>query len=171
MAEERSEAVKQAEISKRITAGTEALRGNLSLRDKRLKGNLRIKEERKDYAILHQSMKWYTKMKKQYDLGVDAMKNKPGVKDWKRVDYRLMIQFKQLYLVSILANGSLKRLDIPDLLKYKKKIQNEIMENYFDPKCPSKPKGYDEYLQQHNVMKAEKLSKQQRLSTFGMMDT
>ena len=35
-----SQAVKQADISKRITAGTEALRGNLSLRDATLKGKL-----------------------------------------------------------------------------------------------------------------------------------
>ena len=171
IAESRSGAVKQAEISKRITAGTEALRGNLSLRDKTLKGNLRIKEERKDYAILHQSMKWYTKTKKQHDMGVNVMKNKPDTKDWKRVDYGMMIQFKQLYLVSNPANGNVKRLDIPDLLKYKKKMWNDILQHYPDPECPSKPKGYDEYLQQHEEMKAEKLSRQQQLATFNMMDT
>ena len=45
------------------------------------------------------------------------------------------------------------------------------MEDLPDPKCPDKPEGYDKYLLQNKKRRAEKLAEQQRLATFGMMDT
>ena len=85
------------------------------MRDKTLKGNLRIKEEKKDFSILHHSLKWYTKVKKQYDLGIEVMKKKPDEKDWKTADYGLMILFKQLYFASNLTNGTQKSVEMSEL--------------------------------------------------------
>ena len=169
-AEKRVEAKKQADISARVSAGNEALKGNLCLNNKELGNIVRIKEEEKSWLNTHKSLKWYTKIKKVYDWGVDVMENKPDVKDWTSPDYGKMLYFKQLYLDPNPVNGGRKKLEVPGKLKLRKDMWN-IVKHYADPVRPTKPEGYDEYNTEFIRRKEVKAAEVERLRSFGVMDT